>query len=78
MSLKVIGRGLLSGRETSRIPHFLGSLLMDGYEVISLTRRPPFTSGKFLALISCRDFDEPNALIRIERIGHLQNAVMPS
>jgi hypothetical protein len=31
------------GCETSRLPHFLDSRLTDGGEVVSLTRRPPFT-----------------------------------
>jgi hypothetical protein len=28
---------------TSRLPHFLDDRLIDGGEVVSLTRRPPFT-----------------------------------
>jgi hypothetical protein len=32
--------------ETSRLPHFLDSLLTDGDKVVSLTRRPPFTPRK--------------------------------
>jgi hypothetical protein len=31
--------------ETLRLPHFLDSRLTDGGEVVSLTRRPPFTPG---------------------------------
>jgi hypothetical protein len=31
------------GCETSRLPHFLDIRLIDGSEVVSLTRRPPFT-----------------------------------
>jgi hypothetical protein len=40
---------LLTGREGPygcemlRLPHFLNSRLKDGGEVVSLTRRPPFT-----------------------------------
>jgi hypothetical protein len=39
----VRGRGGPQGCETSRFPHFLDNLLTDGGEVVSLTRRPPFT-----------------------------------
>jgi hypothetical protein len=35
--------------ETSRQPHFLENWLTDGDEVVSFTRRPPFTpAGRFL------------------------------
>jgi hypothetical protein len=30
--------------ESSRLPHFLDSLFTDGDEIVSLTRRPTFTS----------------------------------
>jgi hypothetical protein len=39
----VTGRGGPWGCETSRHPHFLVNRLTDGGEVVSLTRRPPFT-----------------------------------
>jgi hypothetical protein len=39
--------------ETSRISHFLDSLLTDGCEVASLTRRPPFTSRKIPGIHFC-------------------------
>jgi hypothetical protein len=48
----VTGRGGLKGCETSRLQQFLDSRLSDGGEVVSLTRRPPFTSARFLPLIS--------------------------
>jgi hypothetical protein len=41
--IPVIGRG---GCETSRLPHFLDSRPIYGGEVVSLTRRPPFTPRK--------------------------------
>jgi hypothetical protein len=34
------------GCETSRLPHFLDNRLTEGGEVVSLTRRPPFTPRK--------------------------------
>jgi hypothetical protein len=37
------GRGDQYGCETSRLPHFLGSRLTDGGEVLSLTSLPYFT-----------------------------------
>jgi hypothetical protein len=40
--------------ETSRLPHFLDNRLTDGDEVVSLTHRAPFTTGRSLVLISVR------------------------
>jgi hypothetical protein len=37
---------LILARETSRLPYFLINQLTDGCEVVSLTRRPPFTPNK--------------------------------
>jgi hypothetical protein len=45
---------------TSRLPHFLDSQLTDGVEVVSLTRRPPFTP---------RNRDEGNRKFGETRIG---------
>jgi hypothetical protein len=39
---------------TSRLPHFLDNRLTDGGEVVSLSRRPPFTSRKIVVLIYIR------------------------
>jgi hypothetical protein len=44
--ISVTGREGPQGCETSRLPHFLDSRLTDGGEVVSLTRRPPFTPRK--------------------------------
>jgi hypothetical protein len=41
-----MGRGGPQGCKTSKLPHFLHNLLKDGDEVVSLTRRPPFTPRK--------------------------------
>jgi hypothetical protein len=46
VSISVIGRGDPQISETSRIPHFLDNLLLDGGETVSLTRRPLFTPQK--------------------------------
>jgi hypothetical protein len=40
------GRGGPYCCETSRLPHLLENRLTDGGEVVSLTRRPPFTARK--------------------------------
>jgi hypothetical protein len=45
-AIPVVGRGSPQGCETSRLPHVLDSRLTDGGEVVSLTRRPPFTLRK--------------------------------
>jgi hypothetical protein len=42
--IPVTGRGGPLVCETSRLPHFLDNRLTDGGRVVSLTRRPPFTS----------------------------------
>jgi hypothetical protein len=42
-AIPVIGRGGLKGCETFRITHFLDNRFPDGGEVVSLTRRSPFT-----------------------------------
>jgi hypothetical protein len=41
--IPVTGREGPKGCETSRLPHFLDSRLTDSDEVVSPTRRPPFT-----------------------------------
>jgi hypothetical protein len=45
-AIRVPGRGRPQGCETSRIPHFLDTRATDDGEIISLTRRPPFTPRK--------------------------------
>jgi hypothetical protein len=42
-TVPVTGREGPQGCETSRLPHYLDNWLRDGREVVSLTRRPPFT-----------------------------------
>jgi hypothetical protein len=59
--------------ETSRFPHFLDSRLTDEGEVVSLTRRPPSTPGRFLVLISfiCWDHSATRRIISIEKSSDL-------
>jgi hypothetical protein len=42
-AILVTGRGGPYGCETLRLLHFLDNRITDGSEVVSLTRRPPFT-----------------------------------
>jgi hypothetical protein len=44
--IPVTGREGPEGCETSRLPHFPDNRLTDGGEVVSPTRRPPFTPRK--------------------------------
>jgi hypothetical protein len=45
-AVSAISRGGPQGCETSRLSHFLDNRLTHGGEVVSLTRRPPFTTRK--------------------------------
>jgi hypothetical protein len=45
-AIPVTGHGAPQSCEMSRIPHFPDNQLTDGSEVVSLTRRPPFTPRK--------------------------------
>jgi hypothetical protein len=65
------GRGGPWGCETSRLSHFVHSRLTDGGEVVSLTRRPPFTSRKIPGIYFCLRLSGPqghNAAGRIKSI----------
>jgi hypothetical protein len=53
-AIPVTGRGGPQRFETSRLPHFLHNRLIDGGEVVSLTRRPPLTPRTILVLIFVR------------------------
>jgi hypothetical protein len=44
---------LVTGRETSRLPHFLDNRLTDGGEAVGLTHRQPFTLRKTPGTSSC-------------------------
>jgi hypothetical protein len=46
-AIPVAGREGPSGYDTSRFPHFLDNRLTDGGEVVSPTRRPPFTPQEY-------------------------------
>jgi hypothetical protein len=42
-AIPITGHEAQQSCETSRVPHYLDNRLTDGSEVVSLTRRPPFT-----------------------------------
>jgi hypothetical protein len=50
----------------------------DGGEVFSLTRRPLFTSGRSLVLISVIGWLDPMAIVRLEVLGQLKNRMTSS
>jgi hypothetical protein len=52
-AIPVTGREGPWGCETSRLPHFLDKRLTDGGEVVSLTRRQPFTPRKIPGTLFC-------------------------
>jgi hypothetical protein len=52
-AIPVAGHEGLQGSETSRLPHFLDNRLIDGGEVVSLTRLPPFTPRKIPSTHFC-------------------------
>jgi hypothetical protein len=57
----------------SRLPHFLDKLLTNDGEVVSLTSRPLFAPGRFLVLISVKDWVDPRVIVRLEGLGQLKN-----
>jgi hypothetical protein len=67
--IPITGRGGPYGCETSRLPHFLHNQFTDGGEVVSLKRRPPFPLGRFLVLISVRNWVVLRAIVRLEGLG---------
>jgi hypothetical protein len=51
--IPVTGRGGPYSCETSKLPHFLDNRITDDGEVVSLTRRAPFTPRKILGAHFC-------------------------
>jgi hypothetical protein len=58
-AISVRGRGGPMSCETSRLPHFPHNGLTDGVEVVSFTRRPPFTSRKRFGTHFCLRLSRP-------------------
>jgi hypothetical protein len=68
----VTARGGPQGCDKSRLSHFLESRLTYGGEVVSPTRRPPFTPqevSRYSFLL--RGWVEPRAIVRPEWLGKL-------
>jgi hypothetical protein len=73
LMLKLNFRGGLYDCEASSISHFLQNLLSVRGEVVSLTRWPRFSPGRFLLLNSVRCRFVPRVITRLGRLCLLQN-----
>jgi hypothetical protein len=71
-AIPVTGHGDRQGCETSRLPHFLDSRLVDGGEVVSLTRRPPFTPRKIPGTHLCYRLSGPHGHSAAGRIRSIE------
>jgi hypothetical protein len=69
-AIPVAGNEGPQGCKTSRLPHFLDNPLTDSGEVVSPTRRPPFTPGRFLVQRLSRTGVHSAA----ERIGSIEKS----
>jgi hypothetical protein len=73
-----IDRGGQYGCETSRFPHLVGNQLIDTGEVVSFTRRPPFTPEWFLVFISVRRCVNSRTILQVDGWSQLINPVTSS
>jgi hypothetical protein len=71
-AIPVRGRRGAYGCETSRFPHFLDNRVTDGGQVVSLTRRPPFSPRKFLGTHFCQRMSQPQGHIAAGRIRSIE------
>jgi hypothetical protein len=61
----------------SKIPHFLDSRLIDGGEVISLSRRPLITPPPLLGSFAVLIFDNLRAVVGLEKLSRLEEIQYP-
>jgi hypothetical protein len=73
-AIPVTGHEGPQGCETSRLPHFLNYRLTDGGEVVSLTRRPPFTRKKIPGTHFCWSLSRPQGHSAAGRIMSIENS----
>jgi hypothetical protein len=71
-AVPVTGRGGPKGCETSRLPYFQNNRLTDGGEVVSLTRRPPFTPRKIPGTHFYYNLSEPQGNSEAGRIRSIE------
>jgi hypothetical protein len=72
--MPVTSRGVPSGFEKLRLPHFLDNWLTDGSEVVSLTRWPPFTPRNFPHTHFCYRLMQPQVKVHLEGLGKFTSA----
>jgi hypothetical protein len=70
----VTDRGGPWGCETSRLPHFLDNRLTDGGEVVSLTRRQPFTLRKIPGTHFCQRLSLPRGHKATRRVRSIEKS----
>jgi hypothetical protein len=73
-TIPVTGRGSPKACETSRFPHFLDNRLTDDGEVVSLTRRPPFTARKIPGTHFCSRLSRPQGHSAAGRIRSIEKS----
>jgi hypothetical protein len=66
------------GCVTSRLQYLIDNRFTGDGDVVSITRRPPFPTGRFLVLISVRGWVNSRAIVRLEELGQLRNAMISS
>jgi hypothetical protein len=79
-AISVTGRAGPYGCERSRLQHFLDNRLTEGNEVVSLTRRPPFTPRNLPGTHFCSRLSRPvdhRAIVRLEGLGKLKKSNEP-
>jgi hypothetical protein len=62
----------------SRLPRFLDSRFVDSGEVVSLTRRSPFTLRKIRGTHFCKNLSRHRATVRLEGLGQVKNPLTSS